>query len=155
MGKLKLRLSPKEQKGLVAGTLGWHVCTDLQLNDQTRALFERWGVSSFEIKNRFQPRPIGYNAKCYDTTLQTFAPTPPPSLHLLVCVSDGIFQQSNKSSFTALYWPLVEAQMLCLYFPTSNIPLNKIQLKQERKSQLHFSVLRGAIEIKEDFRIKV
>lgn len=86
--------------------------------------------------------------------LQTFTPHH-LSLHLLVCVSDGIFKQSNKSSFTALYWPLVEAQMLCLYFPTSNIPLNKIQLKQERKSQLHFSVLRGAIEIKEDFRIKV
>lgn len=43
--------------------------------------------------------------------LQTF--TPPPSLPL-VCVAEGIFKQSNNSSFTALYWPLGESQMLCL-----------------------------------------
>lgn len=33
--------------------------------------------------------------------------------------------------------------MLCFYLSSSNIALNKTHLTEEKKSQLHFSVLKG------------
>lgn len=80
--------------------------------------------------------------------LQTF--TFSRSLTSCVGVADGMYKQSNKTSFTALYWPLVEAQMLCLYLSSSNIALNKAHLKKKENHSCTFLSSKGVTDIKED-----